>query len=457
MNKSVKTWLDKNAPDWRKILYNTALVILLPVVALYLLWRLVVLGKSREGLAERLGILPESLSRLKKAEGPIIWLHAVSVGEVAAAQPILHQLRLTEPTSQIVLSTTTPTGRKMAETLALDVEALIYFPFDFPGITERTLRTISPDLIILMEAELWPNLLAAAAARNIPTAVVNGRISDAAFPKNRLFRPLFAWMLGNVDLICAQSQKDADRFIALGAAPQRVEISGNTKFDENFPHVPPEEDAKWLQDLGLSQESAVWVAGSTHPGEDEQILDAFDQLHSNHPNLELVIAPRHPERGDEIEKLVSEHGYATYRRSRVLAELDEGKDIDLSSTTQVRVVILDTIGELGRIFSIATVVFMGGSLVPRGGHNILQALAQGTPVVFGPYMHNFQDITDLALDQQAAIQVQDASQLLEVTDRLLSSQTERELYQARGQSLLQKQSGASQRMVSEIAPLLSER
>ncbi len=406
MNKSVKTWLDKNAPDWRKILYNTALVILLPVVALYLLWRLVVLGKSREGLAERLGILPESLSRLKKAEGPIIWLHAVSVGEVAAAQPILHQLRLTEPTSQIVLSTTTPTGRKMAETLALDVEALIYFPFDFPGITERTLRTISPDLIILMEAELWPNLLAAAAARNIPTAVVNGRISDAAFPKNRLFRPLFAWMLGNVDLICAQSQKDADRFIALGAAPQRVEISGNTKFDENFPHVPPEEDAKWLQDLGLSQESAVWVAGSTHPGEDEQILDAFDQLHSNHPNLELVIAPRHPERGDEIEKLVSEHGYATYRRSRVLAELDEGKDIDLSSTTQVRVVILDTIGELGRIFSIATVVFMGGSLVPRGGHNILQALAQGTPVVFGPYMHNFQDITDLALDQQAAIQVQ---------------------------------------------------
>lgn len=453
----MKALLSNITTNWRKILYNIVLVILLPVVALYLLWRLAVQGKSRAGLAQRLGILPDSVSKLQDADGCIVWVHAVSVGEVAAAEPILQQLRLAEPTSHIVLSTTTPTGHKMAEKLDLDVEALIYFPFDFPGITERVLRTIGPDLLILMEAELWPNLLAAARARNIPTAIVNGRISDAAFPKNRLFRPLFAWMLSNVDLVCAQSQKDADRFIALGAPPQRARVSGNSKFDENSPHVPPEEQAKWRQDLGLSRESAVWLAASTHPGEDEPILDAFDRLRAGHPDLELVIAPRHPERGDEIEKLVSEHGYATYRRSRVLAEQQQGKDIDLRSTTQVRVVILDTIGELNRLFSIATLVFMGGSLVPRGGHNILQPLAQGKPVIFGPHMHNFQDITDLALDQQAAIQVQHASQLFEVTDRLLSSPAERELYQTKGQSLLQEQSGASQRMVSELAPLLSER
>jgi len=457
VNKPVKSWLKKNAPNWRKILYNIVLVILLPVVVLYLLWRLVVQGKSRAGLAQRLGILPDSVRALKNTEGPTIWVHAVSVGEVAAAEPILQQLRLAEPTSQIILSTTTPTGQKMAAKLDLDIEALIYFPFDFPGITERVLRTLSPDLIILMEAELWPNLFAAAHARNIPLAVLNGRISDTAFPKNRLFRSLFAWVLSNVDLICTQSQKDAERFIALGAPPQRVKVSGNAKFDENFPYIPPEEQAKWRQDLGLSQESAVWLAGSTHPGEDEPILDTFDRLHTRYPDLELVIAPRHPERGDEIEKLVSEHGYATYRRSRVLAEQQQGKAIDLRSTTQVRGVILDTIGELSRIFSIATVVFMGGSLVPRGGHNILQPLAQGKPVVFGPHMHNFQDIADLALDQQAAIQVQDASQLFEVTDRLLSSPAERQLYQVRGRSLLQKQSGASQRMVAELAPLLTER
>jgi len=368
----------------------------------------------------------------------------------------LQQLRLAEPTGQIVLSTTTPTGHKMAEKLGLDVEALIYFPFDFPGITERVLRTIGPDLIILMEGELWPNLLAAARARNIPTAVVNARISDTAFPKNQLLRPLFAWTLSNVNLVCAQSQKDADRFVALGAPPQRVKVSGNSKFDENFPHIPPEEGAKWRQDLGLRQQSPILIAGSTHPGEDEQILDAFDQLRANHPDLELVIAPRHPERGDEIEKLISERGYATYRRSRVLAELEQGKAIDLRSTTQVRVVILDTIGELGRIFSIATVVFMGGSLVPRGGHNILQPLAQGKPVIFGPHMRNFQDIADVALQRQAAIQVQDARELFEVTDRLLSSKAERELYQSKGRSLLQEQSGASQRIVKELAPLLPQ-
>jgi len=453
----MKALLSNISANWRKILYNIVLVILLPVVVLYLLWRLVVQGKSRAGLAERLGILPDSVSKLKEAGGRIIWVHAVSVGEVAAAEPILHQLRLAEPTGQIVLSTTTPTGRKMAQKLDLDVEALIYFPFDFPGITERVLRTISPHLIVLMEAELWPNLLAAAQARSIPTVVLNGRISDASFRKNRLFRPLFAWMLGNVDLICAQSQKDADRFITLGVPPQRVKVSGNTKFDENFPYVPPQEQAKWRQDLGFNQQSPILIAGSTHPGEDEQILDTFDRLHTGHPDLELIIAPRHPERGDEIEKLVSEHGYATYRRSRVLAELEDGKDIDLSSTTQVRVVILDTIGELNRVFSIATVVFMGGSLVPQGGHNILQPLAQDKPVVFGPYMNNFQDIADLALDQQAAIQVENSSKLVEAIDHLLSSQAERELYQIKGRSLLQKQSGASRRMVSELTPLLAER
>ncbi len=452
----MKALLSNISANWRKILYDIVLVILLPVVTLYLLWRLVVQGKSRAGLVQRLGILPDSVSKLKEADGRIIWVHAVSVGEVAAAEPILQQLRLAEPTGQIVLSTTTPTGRRMAEKLDLDVEALIYFPFDFPGITERVLQAIDPDLIILMEGELWPNLLAAASARNIPTAVVNGRISDAAFPKNRLLRPLFAWTLSNVDLVCSQSQKDADRFIALGAPRQQVKVSGNSKFDENFPHVPPEEEAKWRQDLGLGQQSPVLIAGSTHPGEDEQILDAFDQLHGNHPDLELVIAPRHPERGDEIEKLVSEHGYATYRRSRVLTEQQQGKGIDLRSTTQVRVVILDTIGELNRIFSIATLVFMGGSLVPRGGHNILQPLAQGKPVIFGPHMRNFQDIADVALKQQAAIQVQDARQLLEVTGRLLSSEPERELYQSKGRSLLQKQSGASQRIVSELIPLLSQ-
>ncbi len=446
----------KKRLDWRKVAYNFLLVLLLPLIALYLLWRLIVQGKSREGLAERLGVLPDAVTQLQRRDGPIVWIHAVSVGEVAAAEPILRELRLAEPTAQIVMSTTTPTGRKMAEKLNLDLEGLIYFPFDFPGITERMLRALSPALIVLMEAELWPNLLATARAMSVATAVVNGRISDAAYPKNRRLRPLFAWTLGNVDLICAQSEKDAERFAALGAPPQQITVSGNTKFDENFPHVPPEEQAKWRQDFGFPQHAPVLVAGSTHPGEDEQILDAFGELHSDHPELELIIAPRHPERGDDVEKLVGEHGYATYRRSRVLEEIEEGKEINVTRGAQVRVVILDTIGELGRVFSVATAVFMGGSLVPHGGHNFLQPLAQDKPVVFGPHMHNFQDITDLALHEGAAVQVTNSAELVAAVDRLVASETERELYQTKGRALLQKYSGASARMVTELVRLLHQ-
>ena len=446
----------KTTFDWRRLLYNLLLVLLLPVIALYLLWRLAVQGKSWEGLGERFGMLPDSIKALKDSEGPIVWVHAVSVGEVAAAEPVLRELRLAEPTAQIVLSTTTPTGRRMAEKLNLDLEGLIYFPFDFPLITDRVLGAIRPDLIVLMEAELWPNLLAAAQAANISVAVINGRISDDAYRKNRLLRPLFAWTLSNVDLICAQSEEDAQRFVTLGASPSAVIVSGNTKFDEDFPFVPPEEQAKWRQDFGFPQEAPVLVAGSTHPGEDEQILDACDQLHAKHPDLEVIIAPRHPQRGDDIERLVGEHGYATYRRSRVLAEIAAGQELDLSRGAQVRVVILDTIGELSRVFSVATVVFMGGSLVPRGGHNILQPLAQGKPVIFGPYMHNFRDITNLALREDAAILAANSTELVDAVDRLLSSEAEHELYQAKGQALLQKYAGASRRAVTELARLLDQ-
>lgn len=441
------------ALDWRKLFYNVILVLLLPVALVYLLWRLLVRGKSREGLGERLGSVPPAVRELTAKGDPIIWMQAVSVGEVAAAQPILHQLRLAEPTARLVLSTTTPTGRQMAEKLDLDVDGLLYFPFDFPAITERALRGIAPDLLVMVETELWPNLLAAAHSRGIRTAVVNGRISDAGYRRYRWGRPLCSWMLSNVDLIGAQSDRDAQRFISLGAAPTRVVVCGNSKFDESFPHPPPEEAAKWRQDFGFSQQAPVFIAASTHPGEDELILDAFDRLHSRHPELQLVIAPRHPRRGGEIERLITEHGYATYRRSHMQEQANENRPDDVSAP-EVRVVLLDTIGELSRVFSIGTVVFMGGSLVPHGGHNVLQPLAQGKPVIFGPHMHNFRDIVDIVLRDQAVISVVDVKELITVADTLLSSETERALYQARGAALIANCSGASQRIAHHLVELL---
>ena len=440
--------------DWRKLLYNIILVLLLPVVLVYLAWRIVVRGKSREGLAERLGSVPAAVRELRKTGDPIIWVQAVSVGEVAAARPILQQLHLAEPAARLVLSTTTPTGRQMAEKLELDLDGLLYFPFDFPVVTERALRGIAPNMLVLVETELWPNLLAAAHRRGVLTAVVNGRISDAGYRKYLRARSLFAWALSHLDLVCAQSEQDAARFVSLGTDPERVVVVGNSKFDENFPHLVPEEAAKWRQDFGFPQEAPVLIAASTHPGEDEIILDAFDRVHSQRPDLQLLIAPRHPHRGDEIEKLITEHGYATCRRSRAQREVDEGSKRSSAPSPEVRVALLDTIGELGRVFSIGTVVFMGGSLVPRGGHNVLEPLAQGKPVIFGPHMHNFRDITDIVLREQAALSVKDLDELVAVTETLLSSETERRLYEVKGPALIAQYSGASARMAKHVAQLL---
>ncbi len=445
------------AGDWRRLLYNLIVVLLLPVVAAYLLWRLIIRGKSREGLAERLGSVPEPIRALKKDNDLVIWLQAVSVGEVAVAQPILNHLRLAAPTARLLLSTTTPTGRQMANKLRLDLDGLMYFPFDFPVITERALRGVGPDMIVMVETELWPNLLAAAHSQGIATAIVNGRISDSGYRKYRWARPLFAWTLDNVDLICAQSEQDAERFISLGASRQRVVITGNTKFDENFPYLPPEEAAKWRQDFGFLQTAPVFIAASTHSGEDEMVLQAFDRLHTHYPALQLVIAPRHPHRGDEIERLITEHGYTTHRRSRQLDQADADNSNSAPSSAEVRVVLLDTIGELSRVFSISTFVFMGGSLVPRGGHNILQPMAQGKPVIFGPHMHNFRDVTDIVLREKAAICITDLNELVQASERLLSSETERELYQIRGPAIIEKYSGASPRIAHHLAELLNQR
>ncbi len=443
-----------NAVDWKQLVYNLLLVLLLPVAIVYLLWRLVIRGKSRHGLAERLGTVPLAARKSKNNSEPVIWVQAVSVGEVAAAKPILHHLHLAEPAAHLVLSTTTATGRQMAEKLDLDVDSIFYFPFDFPVITQRALRAICPDMVVMIETELWPNLLASTHSRGIPTAVANGRISDVSYRKYRWARPLFAWTLGNIDLICAQSEQDAQRFVSLGAPQERVVVCGNSKFDENFPHLPPEEAAKWRQDFGFSQQAPIFIAASTHPGEDEIILEAFDRLHGQHPSLRLILAPRHPHRGDDLERLITEHGYATYRRSWALNELAADNPGSPPSSPEVRVVLLDTIGELSRVFSIATIVFMGGSLVPQGGHNVLEPLAQGKPVIFGPHMNNFRDITDIVLREEAAIAIDDLDELVDAADVLLSSETERHLYQAKGPAVIDKYSGGSQRTARYLAKLL---
>jgi len=442
----------QHKPDLGIWAYNLAILLLSPLALLWVLWRLVIRGKSRAGLAERLGFLPDTVAAPGTSGDPVVWFHAVSVGEVAALQPILDAFRVREPLAQPVLSTTTPTGRQMAQKQELDVEALFYFPFDLLPCVHRTLDAVKPSMLALVEGEIWPNLLAVAVRRGVKTCVINGRISDEAFARARLLRPLYRWMLRKVDLLCVQSKTDQDRFVALGALPERVRVLGNSKFDERFPAVSDAEAAQMRQEFGFGDDDPVLVAGSTHPGEEEVVLAAFSGLCSDFGALQLVLAPRHPERGDQLHELVEKFGFQVYRRSHARNGHPQPEPIG----PQARVVILDTIGELARVYAIASVVFVGGSLVKTGGHNVLQPIAQGKAVVTGPHTHNFRGIMAIAREAGAVEVVRNGEELTNVTGRLLRSPQELAARRERGLAMLEEQRGASERTAQALADLLDD-
>jgi 3-deoxy-D-manno-octulosonic-acid transferase len=412
-------------------------------------------GKSRDGLAERLGRYPEAVGRLQESGDPVIWMHAVSVGEVGAAASILAEVRKQAPLARLVLSTTTPTGRSMAEKRDIGVEALVYFPFDLPWIVRRALDAISPDVFVTVETELWPNLFAHAHQRGVKTAIVNARFSDRAMGRVRPVRWHYRWLLGKVDAILAQSKLDAERYTSLGADESRVKVTGNTKFDEDFPEVSPAEEAKLRQDLRLSGSLPTWVVGSTREGEEPLVLDAFAKLRIAHHDLQLIIAPRHPERGDDIERLVAERGYHPVRRTRLLEAAQGGqRPAAPADRPEDSVVILDTIGELARVYALADVVTVGGSFVKWGGHNMLQPMAQGKPVLFGPHTHNFRDIVSIVLEGESAVQLASPAELADGVSRILSSSTEGELLSVRAQRVIRDNKGASARAAASLVELL---
>ncbi|MGI5816914.1 MAG: 3-deoxy-D-manno-octulosonic acid transferase [Armatimonadota bacterium] len=434
------------------VVYNLLLVLFLPLVGLYLVWRMFGRGKHLADFGERMGAIGERLGGLS-SDDPIVWVHAVSAGEVAAVVPVIRQIRVSEPMAQIALSTVTTTGREMAESRGIDPDALFYFPFDLPGVVDHVLDTVRPDVLVLVETELWPNMLHAAAARGVSVIIVNGRVSDRSFARARLLKPLFAWMLSTVDLICAQSEQDAERFRELGAPAERVIVTGNSKFDEQFPSVREADVSKYRQDFGFGREDPVMLAASTHEGEEEIALVAFTRLRVTHPNIQLIIAPRHPERGGRVEELVKSHGYAAYRRSRAI-EAGGADPLAPQRGPQVCVAILDTIGELARVYAVSTVSFVGNSLVVGGGHNILQPVALGRPALFGPHMENFRDIAAICLREEVGIEVANVHELVAETDRLLDSEGDIALIAARGPAVIDKYAGASERNAGHVIELL---
>jgi 3-deoxy-D-manno-octulosonic-acid transferase len=358
-------------------------------------------GGYGTGLRQRLGRFGPGLP-----PAPRCWVHAVSVGEAATAAPLIEALIARWPGVGVVVTTVTPTGARLVRDRLGDRVTHRYFPLDLGAPVRRALDAVRPAFFIGMETELWPNFLRALRRRGIPSMIANGRISDRSFRRYRLVRALMARALRDVSVFAMQSEEDARRIIALGAPPERVLVTGNLKSDLRPAGTP---DPAWRDRLALAEGDLVWVAGSTHRGEEALVLDAWAALRRREPRLRLVLAPRHPERAAEVERLLAARGLAGARRSALPP-----------APRRDAVVLLDTVGELAQLYGWADLVFVGGSLVAAGGHNMLEAALWRKPVLFGPHTENFRDSARLLLDAGAAEVVADGPALEAAAGRLLA-------------------------------------
>jgi 3-deoxy-D-manno-octulosonic-acid transferase len=425
--------------------YSVLIVLFFIVTSPYLLYQAVRYRKYVTSLPQRLGILPVSFN-LDADES--IWIHAVSVGEVLTARALLQQLRERYPRLRIFLSTTTITGHQVARNNLQYLDDVFYFPFDFGFIVKRTLRLVRPRLFIMMETELWPNLLRACRAGGVRTLLVNGRISSRSYPRYRLARPLFRHVLANVDRFCMQSEESARRIIDMGADPARVTVTGSLKFDSlELPGPAAAVDRgrnRVLRYFRIAPDRPVVIAASTLKGEEEPLLEAFQRVRASRSNALLIIAPRKPERFDDVERIARRSGCSVARRSELRVDAEPRQDV----------VILDTIGELAQLFQVATVVFVGGSLVDAGGHNILEPAVFGKPIIFGPYMQNFAEIARAFLDNAAAVEVRTGRELEAALLELLGDPVRRASLGAAARALVEANRGARGRSLDAIAQLL---
>ena len=423
-------------------LYSLAIICYATFLAPRLFYDALRHGKYIGTLAERWGRLP---STINPRGVPSIWIHAVSVGEVLATRALIPALRDRYPDHPLWLSTTTQTGRAAATGLE-GVDGLFYFPFDLPPVVARVLARVRPQLFVMVDTELWPNLLRHCALGGVKTALVNGRVSDRSYPRYRLVRPFFRHVLAGVARCCAQSEESGRRLIDLGAPPTRVTVTGNLKFDT----LPvPDSRSPWVRDgvlraFRIAEGRTVVMAASTHSGEETPVLDAFARIRRGDPTALLVVAPRHPERCGEVTALAAGQGLETVRRT----------ELPVDGEPRAAVVVLDTVGELATLFQIATVVFLGGSLVPAGGHNVLEPAAWGKPVVFGPHMENFAEIAELFLTNRAACRIRSADALEPALVTLLGDPVQRAALGAAARALVEANRGATDRSLAAMAALL---
>ncbi|HXZ78901.1 MAG TPA: 3-deoxy-D-manno-octulosonic acid transferase [Terriglobales bacterium] len=425
------------------LVYSALLALALLVSLPYWLLRMLASGKYREGLRERFGSLPQRL-KWGSADMSAIWVHAVSVGEVLAVSGLIASLRERFPDHKIMVSTTTATGQKLARE-RFGERNVFYFPVDFAFAIRPYLKLLRPRLVVIAETEFWPNFLRLAKDSGTRIVVVNARLSDRSFPRYQRFRSLLRGVLGNVDAFLAQSEEDRGRLFLIGADARKVKVVGNLKFD--IPAAKPVAITATLKAaLAKGEASPVVVCGSTVQGEERMVLDAFQQVLERFPKALLILAPRHPERWPEVAEFVKRSGVQWWRRS-------QWKETD-PQLLRSGVFLLDSIGELASVYSLATLAFVGGSLVPRGGHNIMEPAQHGVAILVGPYTENFREVVSVFIRAGAVDVVQPDSVGKEML-HLLFQEEKRALLAKHAREVVTANTGATERTLAVLEKLLA--
>jgi 3-deoxy-D-manno-octulosonic-acid transferase len=425
------------------LFYNTLLWLALPFILAYHLYRSVSRGRPA-AFGERFGFIDNAVMAPLAGRSPI-WVHAVSVGETIAAKPLLEGLKQRWPDRPLILSNMTETGRSVGQGIGA-VDVALHFPFDYPFAIRSLLERVRPALIVIVETEIWPNFVRIASEMGIPVVMVNGRISDRSLGRYLRLRRFFGPVLARFSALCMQSAEDGRRIAAIGADPGRVFVTGNLKYDIAVTVPTPDERSAVRTAYRLPPETLVVTSGSTHPGEEELVIAAFRALLAHGLSLVLVLVPRHPERADEVAGLLEKADLAYVRRSKLRATTP--------LIAPAGVLLVDTIGELMRLYAASDLVFVGGSLVPVGGHNLLEPASLGVPVIFGSHMSNFREISRLVLDGGGGMQVPDGDALCAAMATLLQNVDQRLTMGERGRRIVAENGGATERHLEVIGRLL---
>ena len=417
-------------------LYSVAISCAAPFAFAVVLWRGLRDRSYWQGLAERFGYGPP-------VSAPTVWLHAVSLGEMSAAAPLIRGIRARYPQLPLLLTTATPAGRGRARALFGDMVDIRFLPYDTAGSVRRFLARIEPRLAIIMETELWPNLFRQCARRGVPVVLASARLSAKSVSRYRRLGKLFSGVFTANVLVAAQSAEDAERFQSIGSAQSRTHVSGNVKFDLQLDPGILDQGRRLRSDYGGAR--PVWIAGSTHAGEEEQVLEAHARLLADRPNALLLLVPRHKDRFVAVAELLARRGVRFARRSSSAVPAADGSEV----------LLVDTVGELARLYASADVAFVGGSLVPIGGHNLLEPAALGLPVLTGPFQFNSREIATLLLRRGAALEVSDARELAAAVRRLFDDPGERQRIGAIGRDIVASNRGSVARLLALMEPWLA--